>query len=402
MNSMGRWSAGGRGVLRSGPERVPDRSSDCGRHRGSEGAGRMTRVAGIHGQRGAISPQLMVIGAIALALIVVVILSWWVLRSTAPPPPAASTTAANAPTEATPPPPAPVTLPSTDLSVDQLYQEARKAMTESRIAMPAGNNALEYYLQILVKDPSNAGAMDALRELFPFATSAAEDQINQGELEEANRIIEMLAKADPENYSLTILRGKLDGKRKLAQKEQALAAARQAQQRTQESSASTPVVPADQQTAATSTAEPAATASPGTAQPAVPPPAESSGDSVAAAPANAATSQPAAAAPSPSPPVARPAAPAAGGETRDVAVLSPPAPQYPAAAARSRQQGWVDLEFTVGPDGSVQRVRVIDSQPSRVFDQAAINAVQKAKFSPRLENGQPVSSTLRRRIEFKM
>ena len=31
-----------------------------------------------------------------------------------------------------------------------------------------------------------------------------------------------------------------------------------------------------------------------------------------------------------------------------------------------------------------------------------ISYLQRAKFDPRLENGQPVASTLRRRIEFKL
>ena len=77
-------------------------------------------------------------------------------------------------------------------------------------------------------------------------------------------------------------------------------------------------------------------------------------------------------------------------------------PVYPIAAARNRQEGWVEVEFTIGPDGAVQNARVIGSNPARVFDREAISAVQRAKFSPKLENGQPVSATLRRRIEFKL
>ena len=42
------------------------------------------------------------------------------------------------------------------------------------------------------------------------------------------------------------------------------------------------------------------------------------------------------------------------------------------------------------------------SQPTRIFDREAIAAVQRAKFQPKIENGQAVASTLRRRIEFKL
>ena len=72
------------------------------------------------------------------------------------------------------------------------------------------------------------------------------------------------------------------------------------------------------------------------------------------------------------------------------------------AAARNRQEGWVEVEFTVGPDGSVGNPHVTASQPSRVFDREAIAAVQRAKFEPKMQNGVAVASTLRRRIEFKL
>ena len=120
---------------------------------------------------------------------------------------------------------------SDELTTDQLYKEARKAMSENRMASPAGNNALEFYLKIVAKQPDDSGAKDALRELFPFATGTAEDQINQGAFDEANRIIALLAQADPSNYSLTILRSKLDAKSKLADREQQQAAARRGRRR---------------------------------------------------------------------------------------------------------------------------------------------------------------------------
>ena len=98
-------------------------------------------------------------------------------------------------------------------------------MAEQRMVMPAGNNALEYYLAILQKDATNAGAMDALRELFPFASGTAEQQIDQGNLEEATRIIDSLAKADSSNYTLTILRSKIEAKRKSIDQQAAAEAA---------------------------------------------------------------------------------------------------------------------------------------------------------------------------------
>ena len=106
------------------------------------------------------------------------------------------------------------------LSVDQLLSEARKAMNDRRLVAPAGNNAYEFYLKALERQPGNAVAADALRETFTFASSSAESAINQRDFAEAQREIDLLAKADPENYTLTILRSKLDAQRKTLDREQ--------------------------------------------------------------------------------------------------------------------------------------------------------------------------------------
>ena len=102
------------------------------------------------------------------------------------------------------------------MGVDELLNEAKKAMNDKRFIAPTGNNAFEYYLRVLEKRPGNLVAQDALRETFPFGASAAEQEINANNFDEAQREIDLLAKADPGNYTLTILRSKLDAQRKLA------------------------------------------------------------------------------------------------------------------------------------------------------------------------------------------
>ncbi|MCQ4167237.1 energy transducer TonB [Tahibacter harae] len=269
------------------------------------------------------------------------------------------------------------------LTVDQLFKEARTALNEQRLVSPPGNNALEFYLKILEKEPGNSGAQDALRELFTFAASAAEQDINARNIDNANRVIELLTKADPNNYTLTILRSKLDAQRKIAEREaaQALAAEEAAKRRAAEPAAPAASAPAAASSAAADTASAA--------------PAASSG---AAAPRTAAPAPEPAAAP---PPVA--AAPAApSGDTRDAVLVKSVPPQYPNAALRRRQEGWVQVEFTVAADGSVANARVLDADPPRTFDRAALDAVQRWTFNPALRNGAAVEATVRRRIEFKM
>ena len=258
------------------------------------------------------------------------------------------------------------------MSVDQLLAEARKALAAQRLVAPAGDNAVEYYVSVLAKDPKNRDAQGALREIFPFAEPVVEQAVNQGNLDEAQREIDLLAKADPNNYTLTILRAKLDAARKLAssaqqQKQQALAKQQAAQQQQ--------LLAAQQAAAARQAAETAA-------------------KPVAEAPHAAAV--PVAAAPKP---VAT--APAAA-ENRDAQITRMVPPKYPLQAARDNQQGWVEVEFTVTTDGRVSNAQVVDAQPRRVFDRAAIEAVSRWQFKPALINGTPTAVVLKRKLEFKL
>jgi len=333
--------------------------------------------------RGLAAPQIIVIiGVIALLAIA----AWWFLGRSGPAAPSATTTP-SASTSATPDAaeiPAPEA-GAAELTVDQLYKEARSAMSDNRMVAPAGKNALEYYLRIVAKQPDDTGAKDALREIFPFATAGVEDQINQGNFDEAARIMALLAKADPSNYTLTILRSKLDLKKKQNDRDLAQKAAQDAA--TAAAAARGPQAPAAASGTTPTTAEASAA------------PAGSTGAPTAATPAAEAAPKPTEVAKATPPPA--PVAPPAG-ESHDVSVLTPPRPSYPPAAVRNRQDGWVEVEFTVGADGSVQNAHVTASEPARVFDREAVSAVQRAKFSPKMENGQAVASTLRRRIEFKL
>ncbi|RYZ85931.1 MAG: energy transducer TonB [Proteobacteria bacterium] len=56
-------------------------------------------------------------------------------------------------------------------------------------------------------------------------------------------------------------------------------------------------------------------------------------------------------------------------------------PQYPAKAAADKIEGFVTLSFKVSKDGSVQNVKVTESSPPQVFDEAAIDAVSKWSFA---------------------
>jgi len=63
------------------------------------------------------------------------------------------------------------------------------------------------------------------------------------------------------------------------------------------------------------------------------------------------------------------------------------APMYPESAAARGLEGYVLLEFTVTETGATADPKVIESQPQGVFDEAAMKAVLKFKYKPRIENG---------------
>ena len=300
------------------------------------------------------------------------------------PPPAASAPAESPAATAAPPvADAPPVVPV--LGLDELLQRARQALAEDRVVTPPGDNAIEYYLQVLAQEPSNPQATQALVDVFPLAASIAERALAQRQVDEAARVIALLDRVDPRSYTVSTLRTKLAAAQQQAEREaQREAAAALAQQQ------------AAQQAPA------AASAAPATPPPAAAP-ATAAAPPAAAPPTPAPQPAPAAATPPPAPapaPVAQ--TPPSGGETRDARPLREIAPTYPVDAARKRQEGWVELEFTIATDGSVRDVAVVRAQPSRVFDREAVRAMQQWSFEPALRNGQPVEVRARRRVQFQL
>jgi periplasmic protein TonB len=77
-------------------------------------------------------------------------------------------------------------------------------------------------------------------------------------------------------------------------------------------------------------------------------------------------------------------------------------PQYPRDAARSGITGWVQLEVMVNADGSVRNAKVVDSKPRGIFEAAAVQAVMRWKFKPKIQDGKPVEQRGSQKIEFNL
>lgn len=86
----------------------------------------------------------------------------------------------------------------------------------------------------------------------------------------------------------------------------------------------------------------------------------------------------------------------------DIIPLQRIAPQYPRDAARARINGFVQLEVLVNADGSVRSAKVLGSNPKGLFEAAAVAAVMRWKFKPKVVNGQPVPQRGSQKIEFNI
>jgi len=78
-------------------------------------------------------------------------------------------------------------------------------------------------------------------------------------------------------------------------------------------------------------------------------------------------------------------------------------PRYPRKAALAGVEGWVKLSFTINEYGGVADVNVIEAYPKDIFNKAAMRALVKWKYKPKIVNGIALKQTnLTVQIDFKM
>jgi protein TonB len=301
--------------------------------------------------------------------------------------------AATPATTAAAPAPTPATAVSSQVAAmtpEQLRDAASKAYAENRLYAPAGDNAVEYYLALRDKTQGDAAVASALTDLLPMTVIAIEQSVNRDDFSEAKRLAALLEKADAQHPALARLKASIAAQEATAaQRAQALTAEEEAKrqkaveeqrladQKKQQEDAAKKL--ASQQAASDKANADKAAADKAAADKAA---ADRAAADKAAADRRAAEQRTASAAT---------AAPSAA----ELRPISMPAPKFPAEALRAGQSGSVLVEYTVGTDGTVTAARVVRSNPARVFDREAVNAVRKWRF-------QPVSApvTTRREISF--
>jgi len=77
-------------------------------------------------------------------------------------------------------------------------------------------------------------------------------------------------------------------------------------------------------------------------------------------------------------------------------------PMYPREAAIAGIEGWVKVEFTITPLGTVTDATVVDADPARIFNREAIRAILKWKFKPRVIDGTAVARRATQIIDFSL
>ena len=270
------------------------------------------------------------------------------------------------------------------MGADELRASGRAAYAENRLYAPAGDNAVEYYLALREKSPDDASASSALTDLLPMTVIAIEQSLVREDFEESGRLIALLERTDASHPALDRLRQSAEGgaremEARIAREEvtaeqqalrrEELERQRVADQQRQQEEAARELA---EQQAAEEEAEAARQAAAEQTR-------REEAERVAAEQRAAEQRRQQAQRPAPA----------------DLRPLSMPAPAYPTAALRSGQAGEVEVELTVGTDGSVTAARVIRADPARVFDRAALSAVERWRFQPLTE-----PMTARRTIAF--
>ena len=301
--------------------------------------------------------------------------------------------AAGQPAAAAAPAPAAVSSQVAAMGVDQLREAASAALREQRLYAPAGDNAMEYYLALRDKSPNDPAVASALTDLMPYTLIATEQSINRDDFAEAQRLYALMEKTNPQAPALPRLKQSIaDAQASLAQRT-ADATARTEQDAKKQAELEKQRL-ADQQKAQQLAAQQLAVQQAADAKAVADKEAADKAAADRAAADKAAADRAAADRAAAQRAAAQSAA--AQASSNELRPISTPSPRFPPEAFRAGTSGEVQVEFTVGTDGSVISARIVRANPPRVFDREALDAVKRWKFQP---VGSPVTS--RRTIGFK-
>ena len=350
-----------------------------------------------------------------------------------------------------PAPPAAAAQPSPP--ANPVLARAREALDAGRFEAPPGRNALDLYRAVVLAQPGNADARAGLEATLVHVLADADAALAQGRIAEARRLVDRVLEVDPQRSAAVQLSARVEEKmpppppapvatpapvRVAAPAAAADGKLVRASTTASASATSAAASGSSATSAAKLAARPAVVAPPPgvklpdpvtrlprpgdavaeTRATAPPPPIVVRPDPLAARIVNAAPKTPPrpriyARAVEPLPIAGYEKTPHPEPETtaaHDAAAGTGPAassgvvlpaesferlevtdPIYPLEALRTRTEGWVELEFTITPNGAVRDIEVVGAEPRGVFDRSAADALARWRFKPRLVNGQPAT-----------
>ena len=77
-------------------------------------------------------------------------------------------------------------------------------------------------------------------------------------------------------------------------------------------------------------------------------------------------------------------------------------PVYPEYAKNMRIEGFVKVRFIVDKNGNTTCHKIVKATPSKVFENAALKAVEQWKFQPALKDGEKVQVAMVVKLNFKL
>ncbi|WP_154222761.1 energy transducer TonB [Marinicella rhabdoformis] len=78
------------------------------------------------------------------------------------------------------------------------------------------------------------------------------------------------------------------------------------------------------------------------------------------------------------------------------------APMYPPTLLQRQVEGWVEVLITVNELGRVDDIEVLANKPNRAFNNAALKAVRKWTFHPKIMDGKAVPFKVKQKVEFNI
>ena len=75
---------------------------------------------------------------------------------------------------------------------------------------------------------------------------------------------------------------------------------------------------------------------------------------------------------------------------------------YPQRALQNNVEGWVELAYTVGTDGTVSKIKILSASPPRTFESSATRAVSRLHYQPVIQGGKAIPVITQVRIVFRV